>query len=510
MTSHLDNVMHELIPAVEALRADAVDTEREYAEQIARVHPHYRDSARNLAHYLALRRTDLRDIQQELAALGVSSLGRTEAHVLSTLDAVCNVLHVLTGQGECTALHTPTSIDARSGPAVLDAHAVQLLGSSSAERPTRIMVTMGTDAAEDPHVIHRLVAAGMDIMRINTAHDGPDQWLSMIHHMRQAELDTQRRCLVHVDLAGPKFRVVAQERIRVDRGNMIRLEKGHPVLSCEPVEIFDEVRVGDPLWFDDGKIGGVVRTVDLNAFIVEITHVKHGGAWLRAERGINLPSTPLDLPALTEHDIEHLGTIGAHADIIGMSFVRTAQDVTLLHDQLHAHSLDHKGVVVKIETRDGFENLPSILFEGLRHPPFGVMVARGDLAVELGYERLAEVQEEIMWLCEAAHVPVIWATQVLEGMAKKGIPTRAEVSDAAMSVRAECVMLNKGPYIEDTVRLLIDVLKRMSTHHHKKRSLLRRLHVSEVLRRRGIDHASVQHDTHPDRSSDPGAVEFTR
>jgi len=101
--------------------------------------------------------------------------------------------------------------------------------------------------------------------------------------------------------------------------------------------------------------------------------------------------------------------------------------------------------VLKIENRQAFENLPRILLTSLRSPPVGVMVARGDLAVEVGFERLSEVQEEILWLCEAAHVPVVWATQILEGMAKKGAPSRAEISDAVMSSRAECAMLNKAP-----------------------------------------------------------------
>ena len=108
------------------------------------------------------------------------------------------------------------------------------------------------------------------------------------------------------------------------------------------------------------------------------------------------------------------------------------------------------------------------------------MVARGDLGVEVGFERLSEVQEEILWLCEAAHVPVIWATQVLESLAKGGMPSRAEVTDAAMGSRAECVMLNKGPYIRETLRFLIDVLGRMEEHQHKKTSRLRKLRVSDA------------------------------
>jgi pyruvate kinase len=107
------------------------------------------------------------------------------------------------------------------------------------------------------------------------------------------------------------------------------------------------------------------------------------------------------------------------------------------------------------------------------------MIARGDLAVECGYERLAEVQEEILWICEAAHLPVVWATQVLENLARTGRPSRAEVTDAAMGVRAECVMLNKGPHVVEAVRALDDILKRMQAHQSKKRTLLRPLHVAE-------------------------------
>jgi len=110
-----------------------------------------------------------------------------------------------------------------------------------------------------------------------------------------------------------------------------------------------------------------------------------------------------------------------------------------------------------------------------------VMVARGDLGVEVGFERLSEVQEEILWLCEAAHVPVIWATQVLEDMAKTGSPTRAEVSDAVMSGRADCVMLNKGPHIVEAVEFLGGILARTDERQSKKTAMLRKLSISENL-----------------------------
>jgi pyruvate kinase len=114
----------------------------------------------------------------------------------------------------------------------------------------------------------------------------------------------------------------------------------------------------------------------------------------------------------------------------------------------------------------------------MRTRSVGIMIARGDLAVECGYQRLAEVQEEILWVCEAAHVPVIWATQVLENLAKKGTPSRSEITDAAMGERAECVMLNKGPYAVATVRVLADILRRMQAHQEKKRSMLRQLRLA--------------------------------
>jgi pyruvate kinase len=176
----------------------------------------------------------------------------------------------------------------------------------------------------------------------------------------------------------------------------------------------------------------------------------------------------------------HLSEVVPYVDIVAMSFVRTAEDVLDLQDQLRTLGAGNVGVVLKVENAAAFRNLPRILLAALRSPPVGVMVARGDLAVEVGFERLSELQEEILWLCEAAHVPVIWATQVLEGLAKGGAPTRAEVSDAVMSSRAECVMLNKGSRIVGTVAFLADILARMEEHHDKRMALLRRLSVSEI------------------------------
>jgi pyruvate kinase len=267
----------------------------------------------------------------------------------------------------------------------------------------------------------------------------------------------------------------------------VRDEHGHllspPTIGCTADQVFEDVRDGDAIWFDDGKIGGVVERREPDRLRVRITRTPASGARLGSEKGINLPDTTLRLPAITQKDREDLAFVGRHADMVALSFVNTVDDVRELRSILEPLGDEQPGIVLKIETRRGFDNLPAMLLEAMKSPRCAVMIARGDLAVECGFERLAEVQEEILWLCEAAHVPVIWATQVLETLAKEGVPSRAEVTDAAMSHRAECVMLNKGPYIVQAVKVLDDILCRMHGHQAKKRAMLRELHLVSSFRK---------------------------
>jgi pyruvate kinase len=205
------------------------------------------------------------------------------------------------------------------------------------------------------------------------------------------------------------------------------------------------------------------------------------GAKLKPEKGINLPDTDLHLPSLTDEDIAHLPFIARHADMVGYSFVRRPEDIEELHrqlDQLHKPDL---GVILKIENKQAFDHLPALLLTAMKRKAVGLMIARGDLAVEIGFMRIAEVQEEIMWFAEAAHLPVIWATQVLDTFAREGRATRAEISDAVKSVRAECVMLNKGPYIAEAIGMLKDIDIRMSAHESKKAKKLRLLKVASAF-----------------------------
>nr|HMQ73706.1 pyruvate kinase [Rubrivivax sp.] len=279
--------------------------------------------------------------------------------------------------------------------------------------------------------------------------------------------------------------------LRLQRGDRLRLLADGPAHAAEPAgpgrrarpaaigctlpQALEALRRGEHVWFDDGRIGAVVRRRLKGAVEVGVVHAAEGGAMLRADKGINLPDTRLDLPALTPQDLQDLASVVEHADLVGLSFAQSPADVIALHDELRRRGRPDMPVVLKIETRRGFEALPALLMAAMRAPAYGVMIARGDLAVECGYERMAEVQEEILWACEAAHAPAVWATQVLDSMARTGLPSRAEITDAAMGERAECVMLNKGAHVVEALRALDDILRRMQAHQAKKRPLLRAL-----------------------------------
>lgn len=259
---------------------------------------------------------------------------------------------------------------------------------------------------------------------------------------------------------------------------------GHVVqpahISCTLPEVFTQVKQGQPILFDDGKIEGQIMEVNNERILVKITYASENGSKLRADNGINLPESKIRLSGMTEKDKQDLKFVAQHADIVNFSFVNYVKDVEELHDELKELGAEDIGVMLKIETKEGFRNLPRLLLATMKGYPAGIMIARGDLAVECGWLRLAEVQEEILWLCEAAHMPVVWATQVLETLAKKGRPSRAEITDAAMAQRADCVMLNKGPHVVQAIELLHDILVRMQEHQHKKTSMLRSLHVSDL------------------------------
>jgi pyruvate kinase len=597
---------------VSALRDELRAAEVELAHVLDAVPPAARPSALNLVHYLALRRQDRRVLQDRLADLGLSSLGRCEGAVLATVEAVLTLLALVEGRERPAPRERAAQLDRQAGRQCLEQRTTALLGPAPAQRATRILVTLPSEAATDAALVRRLVEGGMDAARINCAHDDAIAWRKMAGHVRQAARDAGRSCQVLMDLGGPKLRTGAvggdgqpikwgprrdpmgqileparislvaeparsrrppglpalavpgewlaeltpgqvleltdargkrrrllvgaehervracsseqtsylaagehvrlkakdgdavqarvlppppsERRLSLGRGELLTLtrsrEPGRPAerldlehtiparLPCTLPEVFASVHVGERVFLDDGKIGGVIEAATPDELQVRLSSMPSAITRLGADKGINLPDSSLDVPALTADDLADLDAVVGLADLVGLSFVRRPQDVEQLRAELERRGGSHLGIVLKIETRAAFEALPSLLFAALGAPTVGVMIARGDLAVECGYQRLAELQEEILWLCEAAHVPVIWATQVLESLAKHGEPSRAEITDAAMGERAECVMLNKGDFMERAVTVLDDILTRMAPHQDKKMAMLRPLHVS--------------------------------
>ena len=610
---NLQTVAEDLL----AIRAEVVANRAVSNPEMEAVHPEYLESAGNLLHYLALRRRDLRPLQMRLSALGLSSLGRAEAHVLATIDAVLEVVHLLLKRPWEPAADERPRIDFGSGHRLLAEHTDILLGPVSEGREVRIMVTMPSAAADDYSLVHNLLQQGMDCMRINCAHDDASAWLRMVQHLRQAEIALGRSCRIMMDLAGPKlrtgplhkagavvrirptrdaygrvsaparvwltsmanhqappspasaclalpdkwlahategecitftdaraahrsFRIVevtetgcwaevhktaylvagtklhhepgqarknhretrleeldhGDNAIVLHQGDLLiltrDLQPGHAAtrdsagvelspaqIGCTLPTVFEDVRAGEAIFFDDGKIGGVIERVEDGQLFVRLTQVRPRGAKLRADKGINLPESDLRLAAMSDKDVEDLAFVVQHADMVALSFANTSRDVEALQRHLAQRGGPSPAIILKIETRRGFENLPDMLLTAMQSSSCGVMIARGDLAVECGFERLAEVQEEILWICEAAHIPVIWATQVLETLAQEGIPSRAEITDAAMAQRAECVMLNKGPQVLAAVRVLDSILHRMQGHQLKKQSMLRELRLAQ-------------------------------
>jgi pyruvate kinase len=475
------------------LRARIVDGESDFARLLAQLHEAHRASGRNLVHYMALRRHDVRGLQQRLAQVGLSSLGRTEAHVQVTLDRMLGLLALARG-----AVMPPTGslapVGFRQGEGLLADNTAALLGPARRHRAVRIVVTLADQAAADAALVYELVRAGMDVARINCAHGDIAIWSAMIANVKRAARDLSRSCRILMDLGGPKLRTGAVrgsiDPIRVHLGDRFLLaspacaardlDARLPNVVCDVPELFRDVAPGHAVWFDDGRLGTVAETVREESIILRVTHAQPKGVKLRAEKGINLPDTDLDLPVLGRKDLADLDFIARYADVVALSFVKRAQDVDALRRALAERGAPSLGIILKIETRAAFTALPALLLAAMCSRSCGVMIARGDLAVECGYERLAEVQEEILWMAEAAHVPTIWATQVLDNLARKGIPSRAEVTDAAMSGRAEAVMLNKGEHIVDAIRVLDDILGRMQAHQTKKRALLRPLHISAL------------------------------
>lgn len=560
----------------------------------------------NLLAYLALRENDLHQLQNNLAEEGLSSLGRLEANVVTHLEKVLG--HLGVNETYNKDIYRPNSSDAFL---LSNERTERVLGKTAHDRNTNIMVTLDVSMLEKPEIMEDLLLNGMDLARINCAHDSKIEWKLLIDALSKAEEKLHNQglygpnpCKVYMDLGGPKIRigqfkkeirplkisatkdifgnktsivegyidlkaeytdkleqstdssgfVIAVEgktnfksvkigeelifkdtrdkqrklrvleilsptkirvstestcyigdhskiiaksgdvfkvrdlmprpvQIQVQKGDRLYIyrdssrlghnasDKGPAGVAAMLPEALTNVQIGDQVFIDDGKIGGTVINLTGEYVELEIAIPAINRGKIKEEKGLNFPDTFLNLPALTDQDLEDLKFVVQYADTVGLSFVHSPQDLKDLHKALLELGRPDLAVVAKIETVDAIQNLARIILAGLNFHAFGIMIARGDLAVEVGFENMSIVQEDILCMCDAAHIPVIWATQVLENLAKLGVPARAEITDAAMGHRAECVMLNKGPHIVDAVRVLSKLLTTEARHHVKKRQV---------------------------------------
>lgn len=466
-------------------------------------------SLHNLLNYQVMRRENLHALQSGLAAAGLSSLGRVEPHVLSNIDAVLNVLSLAVDGVAYVPEKAEWCLEYEAGYRELQKRASRLFGARPANRTEYILVTMPSEAADSPALVESLLVAGMNCARINCAHDYDQAWSKMITHIRGKAKELGVRCPVLMDLAGHKIRTgdiqlgqAASQKTREkfesgqkgkkgekgmypkihrheklllcrDQANFTEMEAvfGLPVLAMVTVtcpDVVAMVSVGDSVWFDDGKMGGEVMDKRDDALLIDMTQVGPGGVRLKPEKGLNFPNTDLALPTLSDKDEHDLDFVCQHADMVGLSFTECAEDALRLHNRMREKGVEPLPILAKVETGKAVRQLPTILAVSLAwNIELGVMLARGDLAVELGSVRMAGAQDQILRVCEAAHIPVVWATQVMESFVKDGRISRPEITDAAMSQRAECVMLNKGPYITEAVQLLSEVLQKMESQQFK-------------------------------------------
>jgi len=580
----------------------------------------------NLLCYLALREHDLSDLQLRLATQGLSSLAMLEGHVLESIEKILKYFGI---EPINTSL---CKVDSQASDLLLAKRSELLLGPPREKRRTHIMVTLDSSDIFQYELIEQLLENGLDIVRINCAHNSKREWRLLVETIHRAEelliergKGLGRRCMILMDLSGPKIRTGPMElkvrplkisvpedirshalrlaegfldseashtelfdpggaqpvfviaiskidygglgsldigqkitfkdarderittitilerispakvrigleqtayikedtklecqindvdndrskcsftvgpikaqpiEIKIEAGNALLLyrdntklghngSEGRPAgISCTHPDILCQVMVGHRVFIDDGRIEAVVRSSHQEYLELEIISPKGMTAEIKSNKGMNFPDSAISIPALTPEDIGNLDFIAKNADLVGLSFAHRPEDIHHLCKELAKLNHADLSIVAKIETVDSVHNLAKILIAGLETPKFAILIARGDLAVEAGFENLAFIQEDILCLCEAAHIPVILATQILESLAESGLRTRPEIIDAVMGQRAECVMLNNGTHIVEAVKMLAGLLSTEERHQIKKHQLF-----SEFTTQNGI------------------------
>ncbi len=310
------------------------------------------------------------------------------------------------------------------------------------KKRTKIVATLGP-ASDNEQVLRQMITAGLDVVRINFSHSNPEYLEPVIACVKKLRRETGIPIAILGDLRGPRIRVGKMEggTILLETGQEIRLTSepvlGNPQrISVSYVHLADDVQPDGTILLDDGNITLHVKTVEKNGDV--LCRIMHGGQ-LSNHRGVNLPGQRVSLPSITKKDYADVDFAIRHDfDFLALSFVQSAADVRQLNQYLAKNGADIP-VIAKIERRNAMEDIEAITQEA-----YGVMVARGDLALEMSLQEIPIAQKQIIAACREAAVPVITATQMLESMIEMCKPTRAEATDVANAILdgTDAVMLS--------------------------------------------------------------------
>lgn len=334
-------------------------------------------------------------------------------------------------------------------------------------RKTKIIATIGP-ASSSPEMIKKLIETGMNAVRINFSHGDHESHGVTIDTVKKVRDELGMPIPLVLDTKGPEIRtkLLEKEPIQLKKGNKITLTTEDIVGNEERVAVTYEgfakdLSVGSTVLIDDGLIELKVLEINGNDVVCEIIN----SGMLGSRKGINLPNVSIKLPALTEKDIEDIKFgIKKGFDYIAASFIRSAEDVKQIRKILEENGGSDIKIISKIENREGVDNLDSIL-----EVTDGIMVARGDLGVEIPFEEVPLIQKEMIAKCKAKGKLVVTATQMLESMVSNPRPTRAEASDVANAVLdgTDAIMLSgetaKGSFPVEAVNTMVRIANKIES-----------------------------------------------
>ena len=330
-------------------------------------------------------------------------------------------------------------------------------------KKTKIVATLGP-STDTPQIIEKMILEGVDVFRINFSHADHSEVKNIIKMIREISEKTQSNTSILADLQGPKLRIgKVKEGVRVEPGDLVTFQNGENFLGNKKKVHMNyknfsrDVKPGERVLLDDGKLIFEIVSTDKKSKVE--AKVIQGGS-LKSKKGVNLPNTALSLPALTSKDIiDAEFAIKQNVDWIALSFVRNSNDILDLKKLIEQHADFKIPIIAKIEKPEGIENIDKIISYC-----DGLMVARGDLGVEIPPAEVPLIQKELVIRAKKARIPVIIATQMMESMIDSLTATRAEVNDVANSVMdgADAVMLSGetsvGKYPVEVIQTISSII----------------------------------------------------